>query len=81
MSLTSVIQENDYTYTLNLDGEPGNGALFISLLDVIDSAGNPLSGDTIFFMVDSENPTITADPGSGTRVILEPDRRNILQTR
>ena len=68
LSLTSVTQDNDYTYTLDLDGTPGNGVLFLSLLDVTDKAGNPLSGDTIFFMVDSENPTVTADPGSGSRV-------------
>jgi len=38
LSLTSVTQDNDYTYTLDLDGTPGNGVLFLSLLDVTDKA-------------------------------------------
>lgn len=62
----SVVNISGNTFRLTVTGLVSNGALVLTIQNIVDAAGNPLNGNTITYTGNTINPTQSAGPISGT---------------
>lgn len=68
LSLSQITKASDDTYSLTLTGTVSNGAIYLKLNNICDSAGNPLANDALLYIGDATSPVMTTSIASGSTV-------------